>query len=296
MTYLTKEDWTTFLVPKISDDISFSAHLKQNIKIQNAFILLISKILNSSSKNLSRRILLASMIYYHKYIITNNISFSDLSSLDKLVLFSSCIFLAFKVENKLIDIKVISNKFQNLFNKFKHFEIEEIKELIIKQEFEILLSIEFNISIDWPYELNNLLINYLKKMEISNETITKIINYVNLNINDSILFPLCLYYTPNEIAFSCILLAKEKYKFDFINITDFIKLSQYQVDNEQIKECSRYISKIIQYKENIIANINANNKLNINNNLKEQVNILDNVEEKCSLNFNNLALISTNTN
>ena len=296
MTYLTKEDWTTFLVPKISDDISFSAHLKQNIKIQNAFILLISKILNSSSKNLSRRILLASMIYYHKYIITNNISFSDLSSLDKLVLFSSCIFLAFKVENKLIDIKVISNKFQNLFNKFKHFEIEEIKELIIKQEFEILLSIEFNISIDWPYELNNLLVNYLKKMEISNETITKIINYVNLNINDSILFPLCLYYTPNEIAFSCILLAKEKYKFDFINITDFIKLSQYQVDNEQIKECSRYISKIIQYKENIIANINANNKLNINNNLKEQVNILDNVEEKCSLNFNNLALISTNTN
>lgn len=296
MTYLTKEDWTTFLVPKISDDISFSAHLKQNIKIQNAFILLISKILNSSSKNLSRRILLASMIYYHKYIITNNISFSDLSSLDKLVLFSSCIFLAFKVENKLIDIKVISNKFQNLFNKFKHFEIEEIKELIIKQEFEILLSLEFNISIDWPYELIKLLIIYLKKMEKSNETITKIINYVNLNINDSILFPLCLYYTPNEIAFSCILLAKEKYKFDFINITDLIKLNQYQVDNEQIKECSLYISKIIQFKENLIANINANNKLNININLKEQNNMLDNIKEKCSLNLNNLALINTNTN
>ena len=296
MTYLTKEDWTTFLVPKISDDISFSAHLKQNIKIQNAFILLISKILNSSSKNLSRRILLASMIYYHKYIITNNISFSDLSSLDKLVLFSSCIFLAFKVENKLIDIKVISNKFQNLFNKFKHFEIEEIKELIIKQEFEILLSLEFNISIDWPYELIKLLIIYLKKMEKSNETITKIINYVNLNINDSILFPLCLYYTPNEIAFSCILLAKEKYKFDFINITDLIKLNQYQVDNGQIKECSLYISKIIQFKENLIANINANNKLNININLKEQNNMLDNIKEKCSLNLNNLALINTNTN
>ena len=296
MTYLTKEDWTTFLVPKISDDISFSAHLKQNIKIQNAFILLISKILNSSSKNLSRRILLASMIYYHKYIITNNISFSDLSSLDKLVLFSSCIFLAFKVENKLIDIKVISNKFQNLFNKFKHFEIEEIKELIIKQEFEILLSLEFNISIDWPYELIKLLIIYLKKMEKSNETITKIINYVNLNINDSILFPLCLYYTPNEIAFSCILLAKEKYKFDFINITDLIKLNHYQVDNEQIKECSLYISKIIQFKENLIANINANNKLNININLKEQNNMLDNIKEKCSLNLNNLALINTNTN
>ena len=97
MTYLTKEDWTNFLVPKISDDISFSANLKQNIKIQNSFILLISKILNSSAKKLSQRILFASMIYYHKYTLFNNISHSDLSPLDTLVLYCTCIFIAFKV-------------------------------------------------------------------------------------------------------------------------------------------------------------------------------------------------------
>lgn len=299
MTYLTKEDWTTFLVPKISDDISFSAHLKRNIKIQNSFIDFISKILNFSSKKLSQRILFSSMIYYHKYIIINNISLSDLSSLDTLVLIYSCIFLAFKAENKLIDINSISNKFKMLFNKSKHFEIEEIKELIIKKEFEILLSIEFDISIDWPYELINLLKIYLKKMEKSKETIIKIINSVSLNINDSILFPLCLYYTPDEIAFSCILLAKEKYKFDFINMTDLIKLNQCQVDNEQIKECSLYISKIIQSKENIISNINkinVNNKLKINNNLTESINNPENTKEKFSLNFNSISLINTNTN
>ena len=47
MTYLTKEDWNNYLVPKISDDKSFSENLKQNIKIQNTFIKLISKILTS---------------------------------------------------------------------------------------------------------------------------------------------------------------------------------------------------------------------------------------------------------
>ena len=296
MTYLTKEDWTNFLVPKISDDISFSANLKQNIKIQNFFIHLISKILNSSSKKLSQRILFASMIYYHKYTLFNNISHSDLSPLDKLVLYCTCIFIAFKVENKLIDINYLSDKYKMLFNKIKHLEKEEIKELIIKQEFEILLSIEFNISIDWPYELINLLKIYLKQMNKSNETIDKVIKCVNLNINDSILFPLCLYYTPNEIAFSCILLAKEENKFDFINISDLIKLNNNEVENEQIKECSLHLSKIIKCKENLIANINDNIKLNVNNNLKELNKNIETTKEKMSLNFNNISLIQTNAN
>ena len=88
MTYLTKEDWNNYLLPKISDDKSFSVHLKEKIKIQNMLIILIGKILNSqknSEKKLAQRILISSMIYYHKYIIFNNISHSDLSSIDKLI-------------------------------------------------------------------------------------------------------------------------------------------------------------------------------------------------------------------
>ena len=101
-------------------------------------------------------------------------------------------------------------------------------------------------AVDWPYGILNLLKIYLKKLEKGIDSIIKVINYVNLNINDSILFPLCLYYTPNEIAFSCILLAKEENKFDFINITDLIKLNNNEVENEQIKECSLHLSKIIK--------------------------------------------------
>ena len=298
MTYLTKEDWTNYLVPKISDDKSFFGHLKENIKIQNIFIRLIYKILNvqkSTQNLLFQKILISSMIYFHKYILFTNITYSDLSSLDRLIIYCSCIFLAFKGANKLIHINIFAEKFQPFFNKIKKYEIEEIKDLIIKKEFDILLSIEFNVDIDWPYNILNTLKIYLKKIGKGNESIARVINYVNLNINDSILFPLCLYYTPNEIVFSCILLAKERYKLDYININDFIKLNKYQTDNDNINECTLYISKIIKYKNDIIeSNRNIVDKTNIsteNNNI-----YLDKNNNNDNLNLKNISLIKTNNN
>ena len=299
MTYLTKEDWTNYLLPKISDDKSFYLHLKEKIKIQNSFIFLIGKILNSqknSEKKLTQRILISSMIYYHKYILYNNISHSNLSSIDKLILYSSCIFLAFKQVNKLIHINIIASKFQSYFNKFKNLAIEEIKELIIKKEFEILISIEFNIDIDSPYEILNLVKIYLKKLEKGNDTIIRIINYINLNINDSILFPLCLYYTPNEIVFSCILLAIRKYNLDFINFNDLIKLNKIQIDKDNINQCYLYISKIIEYKNDYIKNnnINENKNVIITNNLNN-INEYINNEKNDNFKFKNISLIKSNT-
>ena len=271
MTYLTKEDWTNFLLPKLRDDKSFSVQLKENIKIQNSFIHLINKIFNeqkNSPKIITQRILISSMIYYHKYILFNNILQSDLSALDKLVLFCSCIFLALKEANKLIHINYLAAKFQPSFNKFKNFEIEEIKDLMIQKEFDILISIEFDMNIDWPYQMLNLVKLYLKKLQKGNEAIARIINYINLNINDSHLFPLCLYYTPNEIVFSCILLAKKDYNLDFINIDDLINLNKFKIDNDNIKQCTLYISKIIKYKNELIQNVNINETRNIITNLK----------------------------
>ena len=299
MTYLTKEDWTNYLVPKISDDKSFFGHLKENIKIQNIFIRLIYKILNvqkSTQNLLFQKILISSMIYFHKYILFTNITYSDLSSLDRLIIYCSCIFLAFKGANKLIHINFFAEKFQPFFNKIKKYEIEEIKDLIIKKEFDILVSIEFNVDIDWPYNILNTLKIYLKKIGKGNESIARVINYVNLNINDSILFPLCLYYTPNEIVFSCILLAKERYKLDYININDLIKLNKYQIDNDNINECTLYISKIIKYKNDIIeSNRNIVDKTNIttenNNNI-----YLDKNNNNDNLNLKNISLIKTNNN
>ena len=302
MTYLTKEDWSNYFVQKISDDKSFSENLKQNIIIQNTFIRLISKILTcqkNAEKKLSQKILISSMIYFHKYILFNNISYFNLSSLDKLILYCSCIFISFKASNKLIDINILSSKYQPYFNKYKIYEIEEIKDLIIQKEFDILISIEFNMAIDWPYEILNFLKIYLKKLDKGNDTIIKIINYVNLNINDSILFPLCLYYTPNEIVFSCILLAIKKYNLDFININDLIKLKKYNINinKDNINECAIFISKIIIYKNNLI---DKNNNINNNNNKpniqceNNNGNFLQN--DKDNLNIKKIAIIQTNDN
>ena len=285
MDYLTKEDWNYFLLPKICDDKSFSEHLKENIKIQNSFIRLINNIINSqknSEKKLFQRILISSMIYYYKYILFNNISHSDLSSSDKLVLYCSSIFLSFKEANKLIHINILSSKFQPFFKKYKIFEIEEIRNLIIKKEFDILMSIEFNMAIDSPYELLNYIKLYLTKLQKGNETIVRIINYINLNLNDSILFPLCLYYTPIEILFSCILLAKKENKLDFININDLIKLNKYQIEIDNINKCALYISKIKKYKNEFIEN-NLNNKK-------------DNIRNNDNFNIKNISLIKNNIN
>ena len=288
MDYLTKEDWNCFLLPKICDDKSFSEHLKENIKIQNSFIRLINNIINSqknSEKKLFQRILISSMIYYYKYILFNNISHSDLSSLDKLVLFCSSIFLSFKEANKLIHINILSSKFQPFFKKFKIFEIEEIRDLIIQKEFDILMSIEFNMAIDSPYGLLNYIKLYLTKLQKGNEAIVRIINYINLNLNDSILFPLCLYYTPKEILFSCILLVKKEYKLDFININDLIKLNKCQIEIDNINKCALYISKIKKCKNDLIEkNLNAK-KDNIRNNGNND-----------NINIKNISLIQNNIN
>ena len=285
MAYLTKDDWNCFLLPKICDDKSFSEHLKENIKIQNSFIRLISNIINSqknSEKKLFQRILISSMIYYYKYILFNNISQADLSSLDKLVLFCSSIFLSFKEANKLIHINIISSKFQSFFKKFKIFEIEEIRNLIIQKEFDILMSIEFNMAIDSPYGLLNYIKLYLTKLQKGNEAIVRIINYINLNLNDSILFPLCLYYTPKEILFSCILLAKKEYKLDFININDLIKLNKCQIEIDNINKCALYISKIKKCKNDLIEK-NLNSKK-------------DNIRNNDNINIKNISLIKNNIN
>ena len=284
MAYLTKEDWNYFLLPKICDDKSFSEHLKENIKIQNSIIRLINNIINSqknSEKKLFQRILISSMMYYYKYILFNNISHSDLSSLDKLVLYCSSIFLSFKEANKLIHINILSSKFQPFFKKYK-IEIEEIKNLIIKKEFDILISIEFNMAIDSPYELLNYIKLYLTKLQKGNEAIVRIINYINLNLNDSILFPLCLYYTPKEILFSCILLVKKEYKLDFININDLIKLNKYQIEIDNINKCALYISKIKKCKNEFIEN-NLNNKK-------------DNIRNNDNFNIKNISFIKNNIN
>ena len=106
---------------------------------------------------------------------------------------------------------------------------------------------------------------------------------------------MCLYYTPNEIVFSCILLAKKEHNLDFININDLIKLNKCNINNDNLKECAILISKIIKNKNYLIDNNKTiNNNSNTNNIKCENNNYLQN--DKDNLNIKKIALIQTNDN
>ena len=287
MTYLTKEDWETLFVQKLCDDKSFSEYIQEKNKIQSDFIFLLQKILktkNNYPKKIFRRILFSSLIIFHKFILANNITFFNLSFTEKLTIYLACIFLSFKIINKLIPVQKLSSEFQYLFNdknKMK-YEIEDINKLITNKEFEILFSIQFQINLDWPYDYLNLIENYLGQIGIGKEIIKAIINFVIIKINEIILFPLYLYYTPFELIISSLTIIKEEFKLNYIDINEFIKINKLEIVKENISKCSFLINKIIKFKKKFHENeVNENEIANKN-------------KEKGKINFNTLSSIQTN--
>ena len=287
MTYLTKEDWETLFVQKLCDDKSFSEYIQEKNKIQSDFIFLLQKILktkNNYPKKIFRRVLFSSLIIFHKFILANNITFFNLSFTEKLTIYLACVFLSFKIINKLIPVQKLSSEFQYLFNdknKMK-YKIEDINKLITNKEFEILFSIQFQINLDWPYDYLNLIENYLGQIGIGKEIIKAIINFVIIKINEIILFPLYLYYTPFELIISSLTIIKEEFKLNYIDINEFIKINKLEIVKENISKCSFLINKIIKCKKKIQENkVNENESANKN-------------KEKEKIDFNTLSSILTN--
>lgn len=58
-------------------------------------------------------------------------------------------------------------------------------------------------------------------------------------------------------------MAKKTYNLDFINIDDLIKVNKFKIDNDNINQCTLYISKIKKYKNELIENVNINENRNI---------------------------------
>ena len=92
--------------------------------------------------------------------------------------------------------------------------------------------------------------------------------------------PFCLYYTPNIITISSVLILKEKFKLNYINIKELISLSDYDLNEADILECTSLLQaldaaviQVITEKTNGIKgteNIKTNN--NINNTDANQAN------------------------
>ena len=292
MSYITKKDWNQEFATKLNNEKECRNELIQIIKIHNILIELILLIINDNKRTLNmlkQKILYSSMIYYYKYNLFNRISdegIDNINNIDKIIICSSCIFLSLKINNINIHTKYISEKIlSNFDSKQIKCTTDELNNYINKMEYNILYSIGFDISIDYPYSFWKPFISYFEKKGIEKKIVEKIMELFNEYVKASILFPLYLYYTSYDLAISCISLAK-KAKYDFIDIDDFIKENKLKMDKNNVNQCSLYISKIY---ETIRKKNDKEEKNTYDGNDK------DNNSETCSK-FDAIASIRTNTN
>ena len=266
MIYLTKEDWSNLILSKLNNEELFKQEFLELYKIYNIIHLFCRKIYNKPNEQ--QIILIATQIIFHKYRIVSNFSLKEYSSEELYIIFGSCLFIAQRAVNILkIKIDNISFFIKQLINKKNltiKVDINDLNKKIIQKEYDILISIGFNIEIDSPFLFFNKLKNFISKSELNSANFITLLNYI---INDSFILPLSLYYTPNIITISCVQILREKYNLKFINIKELISLSEYQITNEEIDQCAYLIGKL----EDAIneRNNQTNNSSNNINNVKK---------------------------
>ena len=273
MTYLTEEDWEKYLLPKLTDDESFSEELNQIKKCQNIMIIILDilfKKAKPSQLKTKQKILYCSMVFYYKYTLFYGISLKDLGEIERLVLCSACLLLGFKaITFKIFDIQQLSLIIHEILNNSnKKLTKEELKDEIMQKEFDLLNALGFDINIDIPYSYFPLLSFYLKKCNETNDYVLSEINVLlNEYVQNSMLFPLYLYYSPYEIFFGCIyLIKKKKTIFNFIDLNELKQLAKTDIDNDNICQCSKYISKITEVKDSLLSKQKSNCNTHISGN------------------------------
>ena len=273
MTYLTEEDWEKYLLPKLTDDESFSEELNQIKKCQNIMIIILDilfKKAKPSQLKTKQKILYCSMVFYYKYTLFYGISLKDLGEIERLVLCSACLLLGFKaITFKIFDIQQLSLIIHEILNNSnKKLTKEELKDEIMQKEFDLLNALGFDINIDIPYSYFPLLSFYLKKCNETNNYVLSEINVLlNEYVQNSMLFPLYLYYSPYEIFFGCIyLIKKKKTIFNFIDLNELKQLAKTDIDNDNICQCSKYILKITEVKDSLLSKQKSNCNTHISGN------------------------------
>ena len=253
MVYLTKEDWMKVVLPKLIDSTKFYTEIKYFTNFYNLIYYINSKI-----KFLNQNVLSTSMIFLHKFIIQKNIELKDISPLDTLILCGSCLFISTKATDYLISINKIIKIIKEIIDiKLPNISLTEdsLKNLLIQSEFAILESIEFDTNIDLPYKFIFQLKDYFsKKSDISTDLLIKSCHKF---INDTFNLPLCLFFSPNTIAITCVKLMIENYKLIDINLDDIIKKSEYKIEKDDVDFCFNLMQKF--YKKPKEENLNAMN-------------------------------------
>ena len=259
MIYLTKDDWNNLILSNLNNEESFKKEFLELFKVYNVVNFFIRKIY--STPNEQQNTLISALIIFHKYKICSGFSLNKYSSDEFFIILGACLFIGQRAINILkykID-KIVSSITQliNIKHPTINIDINDLNKKLIQKEYEILTSIGFNIEIDSPFLFFNKLKNYLSKSELNSANFITLLNYI---IKEAYILPLSLYYTPNVITISCVKILREKYKLDFINIKELISLSEYNIENEEIVQCSSLIKTLesnIEERKKQKSNINT---------------------------------------
>ena len=274
MIYLTKDDFDNLILSKLKENSSFIEQFSELYKLYSALHIFTRKIYTYINQNEQTNLFISAMSIFHRYRICSNFSLSKYSSEELYIILGACLFIAQKATNILgRSLDYLSKFIQQLILKKeqnKKIEINEIANKIKEIEMEILISIGFNIYTDFPFPFFNKIKTFLSNSIINLDNFITLLNYF---IKDSFILPLSLYYTPNVITISCLVSLKQKYNLKNINLKEFISLSEYNLDEGEIKECASLIQKL----EAAILETKMNQKNNnINNNYINNNKILTN--------------------
>ena len=274
MIYLTKDDFDNLILSKLKENSSFIEQFSELYKLYSALHIFTRKIYTYINQNEQTNLFISAMSIFHRYRICSNFSLSKYSSEELYIILGACLFIAQKATNILgRSLDYLSKFIQQLILKKeqnKKIEINEIVNKIKEIEMEILISIGFNIYTDFPFPFFNKIKTFLSNSIINLDNFITLLNYF---IKDSFILPLSLYYTPNVITISCLVILKQKYNLKNINLKEFISLSEYNLDEGEIKECASLIQKL----EAAILETKMNQKNNnINNNYINNNKILTN--------------------
>lgn len=181
------------------------------------------------------------MIYFHKHsLLKENFSHDD--EVDITII--AALFIASKTCNALISLQRLIPAYITIKGKTSlgSMEVNELKESIIKTEFDILNSIGFDLNVDLPYI-------YIEKMKpyitdcLKNDKLTRIVFSF---LNDSFKLPLILHYAPIKIALSALYLLGIHFKIDLIDTKEGKKWYTILSTDETIDEIIEIANMINQ--------------------------------------------------
>lgn len=270
MTYLTAEEWALVeesLKGKFNlNNLNFL--LDQRVILNYDKIHFMVKEIVDQVNNSKGNIYLTTMILVHKYLIYHLLisgkeTFLHLTLEDKAIICAASTIITLKINNffcltSKMATKIVVKILKDTYNKIKEdaqskkisfnepkINQKEISQKLANAEVDILTTLNFDINLDFPFDLlrriKEYLCNYYSNNSVNAEQSFKLI----LNsLGDCYVLPSILYFNPNTILLACLSNLNKQYKLNY-PIEDFLNLSEYPIRLEEINHCSRIISLIL---------------------------------------------------